>query len=319
MAKQNPITDYAAYVALRVVVAVLRALPISVCRLGSDSLAWLVARVLKVRGRLIDSNIQLALPIASTEERLCVAEQMWRHLFLMVIEIAHTPRKIHRTTWRKWVALRGHRLVVETLLRDEPTVVISGHYGNFELGGYMMGLFGFPTHTVARPLDNRHVDRYVNDFRSKTGQYILPKQGSSDEVDRVMNAGGALTLLGDQSAGPRGCWVDFFGKPASTHKGVALFTLGYRAPTLVMGVRRMHAPLRYEITAEDFTDPNATDFRHGAVPQLTEWFTRALERIILRAPEQYWWVHNRWKGAPPKRVNRPKGVIAVASDQKMEA
>jgi Kdo2-lipid IVA lauroyltransferase/acyltransferase len=304
-------TDYAAYLALRVVVAVLQALPLGVCDRIARGLGWLAVDVLKVRGDLVDENLWIAFPEWDQPRRREVARQTWRHLLLMVAEIAHTPRKVHRTTWRRHCELQNEALVVSTLLGAGPKVLISGHFGNFELGGYLVGLFGFPTHTVARTIDNPYVDRYVNEFRGRTGQYMLP----AEDVKRVMVVGGVVTLLGDQAAGPKGCWVDFFGKPASTHKAVSLFTLSYDAPTLVIGVRRRERALDYVVGPEDAIDPREPGFALGTTPLLTEWFTRALERCIRRNPEQYWWVHRRWKGEPPQRSRAGRAASPAGAPQ----
>lgn len=300
--KLQPTADYLAYVAFRVIIAGVQALPLSVCERGAEVLAWLMHDVLRMRRRVVDENLRTAFPDWSDQRRAATAKRMWRHLFLMVAEIAHTPRKVHRTTWRNWIELEEDRMVLSTLLNQGPKVVISAHYGNFELGGYLLGLFGLPTHTIARTIDNRHVNRYVNRFRGRTGQYILPKYGSREEVEKVLSAGGVLTLLGDQHAGPKGCWIDFFGKPASTHKAVSLFTLSYEAPTVVVGVRRRgDEALRYRVAGVEAVDPTDADFPYGSIPLLTEWFTRRLETVIREEPSQYWWVHRRWKGEPPKR------------------
>lgn len=304
MKASKPIGDLAAYAALRLVIASLQAAPLSACDRLARGLAWLAGDVLRLRGRLLESNLRIAFPDLTDGQRQELGRRMWRHLFLMVAEIAHTPRKVHRTTWRRWVRLSDESAMVERVLSDRPTVLMSGHFGNFELGGYMLGLLGFPTHTVARPIDNPYVDRFVNRFRGKTGQHILPKQGSQEDVERLMAAGGTLTILGDQAATHRGCWVDFFGKPASTHKAVSLFTLSFEAPTLVMGVTRTGRPLTYHIACRGVVDPAAPGFQYGTPTLLTEWFTGALERLIREAPEQYWWVHNRWKGQPPTRKAR---------------
>ncbi|WP_146575568.1 lysophospholipid acyltransferase family protein [Botrimarina hoheduenensis] len=293
--------DLTSYAVLRVFVAAIQALPLSACESAARALAWLAGDVLRLRGRLVESNLRIAFPAASDAQRRRIARRMWRHLFLMVAEIAHTPRKIHRTTWRSWCTLTGEEAVVRRVLDHRPVVLISGHFGNFELGGYLLGLLGFPTHTVARPIDNPFVDRFVNRFRGKTGQHILPKQGSQADVERLMQRGGALTLLGDQAALHRGCWVDFFGKPASNHKAISLFTLSFSAPTLVIGVRRTGGPLEYQIATRAVVDPLEAGFAYPTTPLLTQWFTHELEAIIREAPEQYWWVHNRWKGVPPQR------------------
>lgn len=299
------LSDWGAYAAVRLIIAGVQAAPLGVCERGADALAWLFDDVLRLRRRVVDDNLRIALPDADEATRRQIARRMWRHLFLMASEIAHTPRKVHRSNWRRRCELANDHHIVGTLLCDGPKVIISAHYGNFELGGYLLGLFGVPTHTIARTLDNPHLDRFVNAFRGRTGQFILPKNGSRDEVERVLAAGGVLTLLGDQHAGPKGCWVDFFGKPASTHKAVSLFTLSYDAPTVVIGVaRRGEAALDYRISAVDAIDPSDEGFDLGTTTLLTEWFTRRLETVIRRKPSQYWWVHRRWKGEPPKRKRR---------------
>lgn len=296
------LVDYAAYLLLRCAITLIQAAPVSLCARGAELLGWLFGSVLGFRRKLVDENVQIALPDASAEERREIARRMWKHLFLMVVEIAHAQRKVHRETWRTYCHVPEIKRIVSVMLQDRPKVIISGHYSNFEFGGYLLGLFGFPSHTVARTLDNAYVDKYVNDFRGRTGQHILPKQGSRDTIEAVLGAGGTLALLGDQAAGDKACWVNFFGKPASTHKAVALFTLGYDALTMVMGTRRTGGPLRFEIDLAGCTDPLEEGFKLGSVPALAAWYTRGLEDIILKSPDQYWWVHRRWKGAPPARM-----------------
>ena len=106
----------------------------------------------------------------------------------MVAEIAHAPRKIHRTNWRRHSQIPDMALMARRLLDRRPVVMISGHLGNFEMGGYLLGLHGFPTHTIARKLDNPYLDRWINDFRAATGQYMLAKDGSSHEIDDVLES-----------------------------------------------------------------------------------------------------------------------------------
>ena len=114
-----------------------------------------------------------------------------------------------------------------------PDGLVTGHYGNFEIAGYVLGMFGFPSFTIARKLDNPYLDRFVNQFRGSTGQFILPKQGCAPQVEAILQMGGILSLLGDQHAGDKGCWVEFLGRPASCHKAVALFTITSGAPLIV--------------------------------------------------------------------------------------
>jgi Kdo2-lipid IVA lauroyltransferase/acyltransferase len=305
--------DFCVYVMLRALIAVVQALPIEACDKGARVLATVFTRFVPVRRRVVDDNLRQAFPNSTGEERRTIAWQMWHHLLLMMAEIAQTPRKIHETNWKEHSHIVNQELFVRTLLSGRPLVLISAHYGNFELGGYLMGLFGFPTYTVARPLDNVYLDQFVNDFRGRTGQYILDKTGSSEEIQRVLARGGILTLLGDQHAGKKACWVDFFGRPASTHKAVALFSLGNNAPTMVSYTRRLGKPLHYEVGPEAICDPCASDFQMGSIPLLAQWYTTHLEKLIRRSPEQYWWLHKRWKGQPPVRKRQATEVSSEAA------
>lgn len=300
--KLRDVTDYSAYLVLRVLIAAVQAMPPRACERIAELLAAIFTYVVPMRKRVLAENLRIAFPSITDEQIQTMSLGMWRHLFLMVMEIAHTPRRVHRTNWRQLVDIPQVETIIRTMYTTRPSVVISGHYGNFELGGYLMGLFGFPTHTVARALDNRFVDQFINDFRGRTGQHMLPKNGSGEQVEALLASGGALTLLGDQSAGPKGCWVSFFGKPASTHKAVALFSLTFKAPTIVVGVRRKQRMLDYYIDVADYVDPAAADFPYAGVQQMTEWYTGCLERLILAGPEQYWWIHKRWKGNPPEKM-----------------
>ena len=228
---------------------------------------------------------------------------MWEHLFLMLCEIAQAPRKIHRANWRSHLRMPEMAMMVRRFIDRRPVIIISGHLGNFEMGGYLLGLHGFPTHTIARKLDNPFLDRWVNDFRAATGQFMLPKHGCGEQISELLRKGGTLVLLGDQHAGESACWVDFFDKPASTHKAVALFTLGTNAPTATGCVYRADGPLNFEMRVIDLVDPLDRGFKYGSVPLLAQWYTRCLEGLVRKEPGQYWWLHRRWREA--KRPRRP--------------
>ncbi len=293
--------DFAVYLLVRLLICILQALPLGACVAISKHFAWLCWHGLKLRREVVEENLRFAFPELSQAERDRIALAMWEHLLLMVMEIAHAPRLVHRTNWRTHSSIPRMKEVLARLIDERPTVLISGHLGNFEMGGFLLALHGFPTHTVARPLDNPYLHRFVNRFRGATGQYMLPKHGSSRQIALLLERGGTLVLLGDQYAGPKACWVDFFGRPASTHKAVAVFTLGAQAPTAVCAALRRGRPLQIEMEIADLVDPLDDHFSLGTIPLLSEWYTNRLEGLIRSAPEQYWWVHRRWKGRPIDR------------------
>ena len=141
------------------------------------------------------------------------------------------------------------------LLDDRPLLIIASHLGNFEVGGYVLGILGFPTYTVARTLDNPYLDRFVNEFRGRTGQHMIPKNGGLRPDHRVLADGGTMTFLADQYAGPKGCWVNFSaGPPPPTRQSRCwrwTITRECRfAPRSVSG-----RPMRFELCNYAMIDP----------------------------------------------------------------
>jgi KDO2-lipid IV(A) lauroyltransferase len=236
----------------------------------------------------------------TAEDRRQTAQRMWEHLLLMVVEIAHANRVIHKTTWRKHLRIHDMERLLRHLWLDRPKVVLSGHYGNFELAAYLFGLFGVRIFSVARELDNPLLDRFVTEFRESRGQRILPKKGSAPDVAQVLDENGAIGLLGDQAAGPKGCWVEFFGRPASVHKAIGVFALSASAPVLVCSATRRRRLFDYDLRLEGVADPAAGGGETETLTSLSQWYTSLLELAIRREPAQYWWVHRRWRGSPRK-------------------
>jgi KDO2-lipid IV(A) lauroyltransferase len=229
---------------------------------------------------------------------------MWEHLFLLVLEVAHAPRKIRETNWRRYVRLREEDRLVRLLLSERPVLIVTGHFGNFELGGYVLAILGFPTYTVARTLDNPYLDRFVNMFRGATGQRMIPKVGGYDQIVEVLSGGGTMTFLADQYAGRKGCWVEFFARPASAHKAIALLAFENDAPVVVSSARRFGGLLNVELHPVAAIDPRDGGEQVANVRTLTQWYTSHIEEIIRRTPHQYWWLHRRWKDTRKKRAKR---------------
>jgi Kdo2-lipid IVA lauroyltransferase/acyltransferase len=306
--RRRQILDFLVYVVVRILICIVQAMRMETGQRLARGLAWLFSDVLHVRSSVVDDNLAHAFPEMSVAERLRLARRMWEHLFLLVLEVAHIPRKVHETNWREFVRLRGVAPLVRILLGERPAIIVTGHFGNFELGGYALGVLGFPTYTVARPLDNPYLDRFLSRFRGATGQHIIPKVGGYDQILAVLSHGDTMAFLADQYAGEKGCWVDFFGRPASAHKAIALLSLEHDAPVAVCSSRRLDRPLHFEMTTHAIADPRDKQDALSTVRELTQWYSSELEEAIRRAPEQYWWLHRRWKDTRKKRGEQKKAA-----------
>lgn len=228
---------------------------------------------------------------------------MWQHLFRMVAEIAQISRKLTIGNFRRILSFRSRSDAVRALCSKRPVILLSGHFGNWEMSISVFGHFGFPMSVIARPLDNPYLDEWLERFRRHTGHSMIAKRGAYARMAVVLENGGNIAVLCDQDAGTRGTFVDFFGHPASTFPTIARLAIEYDAYIVVGYSCRLADDFQnrhwvhYELGCEEVVDP--LDF-HGddRVQSITQQFTSALESAVRRSPEQYFWVHRRWKTTP---------------------
>jgi KDO2-lipid IV(A) lauroyltransferase len=306
MAKQrSAVADFAVYLLVRLVVCVLQALSLPAARQVARGLAWLAYRVDRRHRQVARDNLSQAFPERYSEpEREEMVRSVYRHFCTVLIEIVHLPRKLHVNNWKNHLRMENGPALVDCLLSGRPLLLVTGHFGNWEMAGYVLGLLGFTTHAIARPLDNPYVDTFLRRFRERTGQKILAKHGDFEQMQAILDQGGILATLADQDAGQRGLFVDFFGRPASTHKAVALLALEHRVPLAVTGAYKVTEPMNYQIATEEVIRPEEYDANPDALRAMTQRFTSALERLVRRAPAQYFWLHRRWKHQPQARKRK---------------
>lgn len=303
--------EYAVFCAFLFVV---RCLPIRSSVRVANGLAWFLHYGLPrkwTRFAVSSENIRNAFGANTTDEEVDrIAFGMWQHLARMIFEIIQMQRRVRLYNCTDVLRFHGRNKCVNGALQGRPVLFLGGHFGNWEVSVNTFGDFGFPMGVVARDLDNPWLHQWFLDFRESTGNWMISKKGASTELVEVMNRNGFASLLCDQDAGRRGVFVDFFGKPASTFKSIALLALQHDAIVVVGGAWRLPPEEQYEsrwvqfdLWTEDVIDSRDFDTT-DAVPQLTQRFTSALERMILQAPQQYFWVHRRWKTPPRQKRQR---------------
>ncbi len=303
--------DYFAYLAMRLMICLIQSVEIERMDRFCKIVARLLARKFRIRRGLVHENLTRVFPTWSASRMKEVEEGMWLHLLRLICEIAHAPRKIHRTNWYHYMRIPGRNVLLSHVFDARAKLFVTGHLGNFELAGFVNGIFGLPSTTIARELDNAYVHDFITKFRSTGGQHFLSKNSGAEAVQALLEEGGTLSLLADQDAGKRGVWVDFLGHPASCHKALALFTLSSGAPTMVVFNRRLNGPMKFELRSIDSVDPrNSNDPRMASVESITKWYNFCLEESIRNFPEQYWWVHRRWR-EPPDRLKKKAKQLAA--------
>ena len=316
--RPNRVVNYLVYLLVRLIVGIAQAMSVEQSYAFARWLAAVLYRVDKRHRKIGIENLRHAFGDRYTEaDRDRIVRGVYLHFCMMLMEILHIPRKLHPTTWRDRITLVGHEKVVDRLLKGGPLIMLTGHFGNWEMAGYLFGVFGFPPNSVARTLDNPYLDRYIRMFRERTGQKLIPKKGGYDQMLDVLRTGGVLSFLADQDAGDRGMFVEFFGRPASTHKAIALMAIEHNAPVVVGFARRIGPGFRYEVGCTELFEPSEWTGSADDARVLTQRYTSALEVIIRRDPEQYLWLHRRWKHQPKarKQPSRSSQQSAVSSQQ----
>ena len=310
--RPNRFVDYAVYLLVRMIVGFAQAMSIEQSYAFAGGLAKLLYRFDKRHRTIGLENLRHAFGDRFSEaDRDRIVRAVYLHFCMMLMEILQIPRKLHPTTWRDRISLVGHERILDRLLKGGPLIMLTGHFGNWEMAGYLFGVFGFPPNSVARTLDNPYLDRFLRSFRERTGQKMIAKKGGYDQMLDVLRSGGVLSFLADQDAGERGMYVDFFGRPASTHKAIALMAIEHKAPVVVGYARRIGPGFRYEVGCTELIDPSEWTGTSDDARLLTQRYTSALEAIIRRDPEQYLWLHRRWKHQPKAKKSKAKAEAPV--------
>jgi KDO2-lipid IV(A) lauroyltransferase len=325
--KRNRALDYAVFLVVRLLVAVVQMLSPRIGYALADGLAWLAYKLIKGRRRVALENVCAAFPELAANPAAAekLVRDMYRHYTRVVVELMYMPRKLHLNNWRKYYAMHPRTNGMNALLGGRSVLAITAHFGNWEMAGYAMGLFGFRTYAIARVLDNPYLERFALHFRQRTGQTIIGKKDDFARLTDALKIGGKVATLADQDAGYRGVFVDFFGRPASTHKAIALMAMEFDSLMVVIGVPRVRradypqrpdfdptsplAPLFFAFHCVDVIDPRDYASDPNAVKSITQRYTSALEGLIRQYPEQYFWVHRRWKHQPKEKA-KPKGTPA---------
>jgi KDO2-lipid IV(A) lauroyltransferase len=300
MAKaRSPLLDYAVYIAFRIGVCILQGMPTGLACLLADGIISIVFHFNRRHREVAIDNLRCAFPGRYTEAKLnALALQVYRHFAATILEVILMPRKVTAKNMRRKIDIREYTRIKQAIDSGRPVIVLTAHYGNWELAAHCLALAGVRSHLVARPFDNPYLDGWLRAVRESTGHKVLSKTGDIRRMTEVLYAGETLCTLGDQDAGRRGIFVSFFGRPASTHKAIARLAKRTGALITIAGIQRTGGLFRHTLRIMDVIDPEEYDGDPDATLSITQRFTTAVENLIRLDPAQYFWLHRRWKHQP---------------------
>jgi len=289
------------YVVFRAVVGLLAVLPLRVAMALGEAVMLLV-HVVDRRHRAIGlTNLHIAFPDRSRREHVRILRRFWLNLGRMAAEVCHlralTAENVAtRVTFEDPESWRG----LLRKHRDSGVLVLTGHFGNWELFAYAHGLYGHPVHLVYRALRNPLIDGFIERLRQAAGTVTLRKSTAGGGIVRAVRQGAILVIPADQnSTRGMGVFVNFFGLPASTNAGLARLAARTGLPVYPAFLVREGRSPRHRIVIGREVPVVRTEDRAADLLENTQRFARALEEMITRYPDHWLWVHKRWRMRPP--------------------
>jgi Kdo2-lipid IVA lauroyltransferase/acyltransferase len=244
-------------------------------------------------------NLQLAFPDWTEAQRRKVVRGMIRQVGWMAGEFSQFP-KYTRENIERVVILDGFENFDAARRRGKGVLFLTGHMSAWELAPFAQALYGHPLHFLVRPIGNRRVDALINEYRCRSGNQPIEKNRSARSILKVLGDGGTVGILADHNTTlEEGVFVDFFGVPASTTSGLARIALRTGA-AVVPGFLAWDGQRRkYRLRFEPAVELARTDNEDLDVRENTQRFMRVIENYVRTYPDQWLWVHKRWKTRPP--------------------
>jgi len=280
------------------VVAVARSLgrmPRALARLLAGALAWAVYRGISRLRRVGMRNLELALPELPPDERMRILRGVYRHLGWQLVEFCRMPGYTRENTVRR-IRMEGLENYLQAQSRGKGVLVLTGHLGAWELSSFYHSLMGNPMGMVIRRLDNRRLDEYVNGIRCMHGNRVLHKDDFARGLLKAMHAGDTVGILMDTNmTPPQGVFVDFFGRKACTGSGLARVALKTDAAVLPGFMLWEPGEGRYVLHFGPELKFAQTGDAEADIAAATQQCNDVLEAWIRRYPDQWLWIHRRWK------------------------
>jgi KDO2-lipid IV(A) lauroyltransferase len=259
-------------------------------------IGFLLGRVLRYRRAYVLDTLRRCLPDRAPDAAR-IADGMYRNLGLLIAECLYFSGR-RADEFARYVDARGLEHVEAVRARGGGALVLMGHIGNWELMGLAAASIWRPVNVIVKSIGNSGVDTYWRTARARMGLRLLPRNDAMRACIKALRAGEVVALILDQNMRRhRGIFVDFFGRPACTSPGLAYLSAATRTP--VLPVYMIRAPDgRHTLRIEPPIEP-PPDREEETIRAYTQRYTSTLEALIRAHPEQWTWIHKRWKTKPP--------------------
>ncbi len=286
-------SDEKIYKLLKLLVYLMGRLPIPVATFFSDLLGLLWFKIDKRHRRVTLDNIEKSLGELTPFQVTLLGKQVFKNIASIIFEVAWSYG-LDRKTFLSHYTVKGIEHVEKAQAKGRGVMVIAAHLGNFELNIHAIEGSKMKGYGIYRKMDFAPLERLILDIRQRFGYTMVPIRGASKKLDTILAEGGVVGTLLDQSVDwYKGAFVDFFGRPACTNNGLAV--LAMRTKTAVVPMCCMRKDRKFFIEFSPEIPLEETGDRIKDIENNTQNYTTAIESMVRKYPDQYFWVHNRWK------------------------
>lgn len=281
------------------VIRTLGALPRPLSRALGIAIAQTVYLLHSKLRRVGMRNLQIAFPEKSPAERRKILRGVFTSLGRQLAEVCMFPRYT-RESVSDVVVYEGLENYQQAHARGKGVLYLTAHLGGWELSAFAHSLYGHPLHVVMRGMDNPYLDRLIQDLRTMHGNTAIDKDNFVRGLLAAMKAGETVGILMDTNmTPPQGVFVNYFGVPACTATGLARIALRTDAAVVPGFTFWDPATGKYKLRFDPALELIRSGNEEADIQANTELFTKVIEKYVRQYPDQWLWVHRRWKTRPP--------------------
>lgn len=303
MAKKGKLQIRVEYLAVAMLLGSLRALPLKAAVRVGVTVGRAAYHMLGKLRRVGLRNLEIAFPQMSPDERTQILKNAFRNLG----RVMAVTSRFDDLEDRDLAELIDHDPSPEFAAKYEETrregrgrIIFGGHIGNWELQAFSYPFFFEPLSFLARRMDNPLIEERIKRMRTRLGNVQIDKENSASAILRTLRSGGAVGVLADVNSHPKeGVFVPFFGTQACTASGVAMLARRANAVIVPMWAVWDDARQKYKFVHDEIIEPAQTGDRDRDIAEITGQYVAATERVIRAYPDQWIWIHRRWKTRPP--------------------
>ena len=298
--KRSKIANFVQYIGLKILVAFIRLIPLHIGVLVLKSLAYLFYLFDKKQRKIAYENLRIAYGDGLSDFQIRkIIRSTYLHFALVWIDFVKLPQIVNSSNWQNYFEVEGLEFAKKAQEEGRGVIFVTGHVGNWEVLGYAFEFFFQPLNSIAKHLKNPFADRYLTRLREEGSQKIIFTENASRKIIRVLRDNKPLGILVDQNARENNIFVDFFGKKAATTRSVATIALKTGSPIIMGFLRRTDRKYRFKVTLSEPIQIERSGNLEKDILNLTQRYTTLIESRIREYPQEWLWMHRRWKTKPP--------------------